>query len=48
LYEDSANATTDTKSHLVDSRADDDDDNFDPDEDAEDFEVVQQDYHMSL
>jgi hypothetical protein len=42
--------TTDTESHIADDWDEDDkdhDDEFDPDEDAEDFEMVQRDHRMS-
>jgi hypothetical protein len=46
--EDPANATTDTEDH--DDEAWDEensDDEFDPDEEVEDYEMVQQDHHMT-
>jgi hypothetical protein len=47
-YEDPDAMTIDTESHIGDDWDDDDgDEEFDPDEDAEDFEMVQRDHRMS-
>jgi len=45
-FEDPADATTDSDS-LPDGWDDDDEEDFDPDEEAEDIEMVQRDHHMS-
>ena len=48
LFEDPGDATTDTESHLAGGWDEDEDDEFDPDEVMEDFEMVQHDHCMSL
>jgi hypothetical protein len=47
IEDDLGDNTTDTKSHLAGGWDKDDDDDFDPDEVMEDFEIVQHDYRMS-
>jgi hypothetical protein len=46
--EDSVNTTTDTEDHNDKAwDKEDSDDEFDPDKEAEDYEMVQQDHHMT-
>ena len=47
LFEDPADVTTDTDSELAAGWDEDDDEDFDPDEVMEDFEMVQHDHRMS-
>jgi hypothetical protein len=47
LNEDPAGNTTDTEEHPRDDWNEEDDDDFDPDEDVEDIEMVQRDHCMS-
>ena len=47
LFEDPSNATIDTNNYIVDGQDEDKDEDFDPNEDIEDFEIVQKDYYMS-
>jgi hypothetical protein len=46
LVDDPASVTTDSEEELADGWDEDGDDDFDPDEDMEDFEMVQKDHNM--
>jgi hypothetical protein len=46
-YEDPADATTDIEDHGDEGWDEDSDKEFDPDEEVEDYKIVQQDHHMS-
>jgi len=47
VVRDPADYTTDTEDDLADGWDDDDQDDFDPDVEMEDIEMVQRDHHMS-
>jgi hypothetical protein len=47
VVRDLADYMTDTEDDLADSWDDDDQDNFNPDVEMEDIEMVQRDHHMS-
>jgi hypothetical protein len=47
VVEDPADQTTDSEAELGDSWDEDDDEDFDPDVEMEDIEMVQRDHHMS-